>query len=435
MPTTAELATQLEALSARLSQSEQTNLNLSARLSQSEQTNLNLQKTNEVLINRIQLLEQRVDPQPNLADLISTIKDQQLIQEALLKEALHSNNLLSSHLLTPLDSTASLTKPPSTSDSHSNVLHSLIFPGPTIKSDHFKEIIEVFQQLKKLQQKTKNTSDRFIFDYFMHHAPDVFQSLLSKFRILYSDPTFQFKPPDSQFIGDAHLALFPHPTTNTLHQLLLAWRPDKEDSTQMPTFLISIRTLFRTLPEFFKNFAPQSIMDAIRSLLSPALQHAIDVQRGSVITNDDILPCLIRIQHQHPSSYRNPFQDSHTYPSMIDSYQSRRDPRTSSTPRDSQPPRDSSPRTSNTYTQPQHRPDPHARQNPSRVYNVTLADPLTRGMISICAYCDQPGHDHDVCVATCQNEDCLASAHIKNPHAHKDCPFLDYYDEEGYFDK
>ena len=98
------------------------------------------------------------------------------------------------------------------------------------------------------------------------------------------------------------ISLFSHPTTNTLHQLLLAWRPDKEDYAQMPTFLISIRTLFRTLPEFFKNFAPQSIMDAIRSLLSPALQHAIDVQRGSVITNDDILPCLIRIQHQHPSS-------------------------------------------------------------------------------------------------------------------------------------
>ncbi len=51
MPTTAELASQLEALSVRLSQS--------------EQTNLNLQKTNEALINRIQLLEQRVDPQPN----------------------------------------------------------------------------------------------------------------------------------------------------------------------------------------------------------------------------------------------------------------------------------------------------------------------------------------------------------------------------------
>ena len=98
MPTTAELATQLEALSASLSQS--------------EQTNLNLQKTNDVLINRIQLLEQRVDPQPNLADLISTIKEQQLIQEALLKEALHSNNLLSSHLLTPLDSTTSSPKPP-----------------------------------------------------------------------------------------------------------------------------------------------------------------------------------------------------------------------------------------------------------------------------------------------------------------------------------
>ena len=94
----------------------------------------------------------------------------------------------------------------------------------------------------------------------MHHVPDVFQSLLTKFRILYSDPTFQFKPPDSQFIGDTHLALFPHPTTNTLHQLLLAWRPDKEDYAQMPTFLISIRTLFRTLPEFFKNFTPLSIL-------------------------------------------------------------------------------------------------------------------------------------------------------------------------------
>jgi len=420
MPTTAELASQLEALSVRLSQS--------------EQTNLNLQKTNEALINRIQLLEQRVDPQPNLADLISTIKDQQLTQEALLKEALLSNNLLSSHLLTPLDSTASSTKPPSTSDSHSNVLHSLIFPGPTIKSDHFKEIIEVFQQLKKLQQKTKNTSDRFIFDYFMHHAPDVFQSLLSKFRILYSDPTFQFKPPDSQFIGDTHLALFPHPTTNTLHQLLLAWRPDKEDSTQMPTFLISIRTLFRTLPEFFKNFAPQSIMDAIRSLLSPALQHAIDVQRGSVITNDDILPCLIRIQHQHPPSYRNPFQDSHTYPSMYDPYQSRRDPRTSSTPRDSQPPRDSqSPRTSlpNQSTQTHHRSDQHASPSKqiSKAYNTALApyDTTIPG-IPFCEHCHQGGHDHEFCTATCTNEECLENPHIKNPHSHKDCPFLDYFD-------
>ena len=87
----------------------------------------------------------------------------------------------------------------------------------------------------------------------MHHAPDVFQSLLAKFRLLYSDPNFQFKPPDSQFIGDTHLALFPNPTTNTLHQLVLAWRSDKKDYEQMPKFLISIRTLFRTLPEFFKT--------------------------------------------------------------------------------------------------------------------------------------------------------------------------------------
>ena len=426
MPTTAELDQLIRAQAENIRAQAETIAALTARITSLEDA-------------------QRPSSTSSIESSLSALTALQTDQQAILKDVLLQSNtqhatlsaltsmLLSSHSSATDHSTS--TKPPSTSDSHSNVLHSLIFPGPTIKSDHFKEIIEVFQQLKKLQQKTKNTSDRFIFDYFMHHAPDVFQSLLSKFRILYSDPTFQFKPPDSQFIGDAHLALFPHPTTNTLHQLLLAWRPDKEDSTQMPTFLISIRTLFRTLPEFFKNFAPQSIMDAIRSLLSPALQHAIDVQRGSVITNDDILPCLIRIQHQHPSSYRNPFQDSHTYPSMIDSYQSRRDPRTSSTPRDSQPPRDSSPRTSNTSTQPQHRPDPHARQNPSRVYNVTLADPLTHGMISLCAYCDKPGHDHDVCVATCQNEDCLASAQIKNPHAHKDCPFIDYYDEEGYFDK
>ena len=77
----------------------------------------------------------------------------------------------------------------------------------------------------------------------------------------------------------------------------------------------------------------------------------------------------------------------------------------------------------------------HARQNPPRVYNVTLADPHTHGMISICAYCDQPGHDHEECAVTCKNEDCLASANIKNPHAHKDCPFLDYYDEEGNYEK
>ena len=163
MPTTAELATQLEALSARLSQSEQTNLNISARLSQSEQTNLNLQKTNEALINRIQLLEQRVDPQPNLADLISTIKDQQLTQEALLKEALLSNNLLSSHLLTPLESTASSTKPASL---ESNAIHSLIFPGPTIQSDSIRDIIDAFRKLKQIQQKSKNPSDSYIFDYF-----------------------------------------------------------------------------------------------------------------------------------------------------------------------------------------------------------------------------------------------------------------------------
>jgi len=234
---------------------------------------------------------------------------------------------------------------------------------------------------------------------------------------------------------DVYSALFPAPTTHSLHQLFSAWCPDTTDSSQMSTFLISIRTLFRTMPNFFQHFTPLSILDAIRFLLSPSLQAALDIQRGTVITHDDILPCLIRIQHHHPSSYRNPFQDSHTYPSMYDPYQSRRDPRTSSTPRDSQPQRDSPPRTSNTSTQPQHRPDPHARQNPPRVYNVTLADPHTHGMISICAYCDQPGHDHEECVATCKNEDCLASANIKNPHAHKDCPFLDYYDEEGYYEK
>ena len=164
----------------------------------------------------------------------------------------------------------------------------------------------------------------------MHHAPDVFQSLLAKYRLHYSDATFQFKPLDAQFIRDTHLALFPNPTIDTQHQLLSAWRADKTDSSQMSTFFISIRTLFRTMPDFF---TPLSILDAIRSLLSSTLQTATDIQRGTVITTDDILPCLIRIQSYNPlSPYRNPFQDSQTY---YDPYQSRRDPRNSSTPRDS----------------------------------------------------------------------------------------------------
>jgi len=431
MPTTAELATQLEALSARLSQSEQTNLNLSARLSQSEQTNLNLQKTNEVLINRIQLLEQRVDPQPNLADLISTIKDQQLTQEALLKEALLSNNLISSRLLTPLDSTASSTKPASM---ESNAFHSLIFPGPTIQSDSIRDIIDAFRKLKQIQQKSKNPSDSYIFDYFRLHAPDVFGSLLAKYRIHFSAPHFQFHSPDSDFMTDVYSALFPAPTTHSLHQLFSAWRPDTTDSSQMSTFLISIRTLFRTMPNFFQHFTPLSILDAIRFLLSPSLQAALDIQRGTVMTHDDILPCLIRIQHQHPSSYRNPFHDSHTYPSMYDPYQSRRDPRTSSTPRDSPPPRDSqSPRTSlpNQSTQTHHRSDQHASPSKqiSKAYNIALApyDTTIPG-IPFCEHCHQGGHDHEFCTATCTNEECLENPHIKNPHPHKDCPFLDYFE-------
>ena len=130
----------------------------------------------------------------------------------------------------------------------------------------------------------------------MHHAPDVFQSLLVKYRLNYSDATFQFKPPDAQFIRDTHLALFPNPTIGTLHQVLSAWCPDKDDPSQMPTFLISIRTLFWTLPDFFKGFTPQSILNVINSLLSPSLQTALDFHRDTVTIIDDILPCLIRIQ-------------------------------------------------------------------------------------------------------------------------------------------
>jgi len=421
MPTTAELATQLEALSVRLSQS--------------ELSNADLKKENTDLRSRLLKLESeysnRFTTHSTFESTLSTLAAIHTDQQVILKDVLVQTNTITALLTSATD----LPTSPKPASPESNAIHSLIFPGPTIQSDSIRDIIDAFRKLKQIQQKSKNPSDSYIFDYFRLHAPDVFGSLLAKYRIHFSAPHFQFHSPDSDFMTDVYSALFPAPTTHSLHQLFSAWRPDTTDSSQMSTFLISIRTLFRTMPNFFQHFTPLSILDAIRFLLSPSLQAALDIQRGTVMTHDDILPCLIRIQHQHPSSYRNPFHDSHTYPSMYDPYQSRRDPRTSSTPRDSQPQRDSPPRTSNTSTQPQHRPDPHARQNPPRVYNVTLADPHTHGMISICAYCDQPGHDHEECAVTCKNEDCLASANIKNPHAHKDCPFLDYYDEEGYFEK
>ena len=278
MPTTAELATQLEALSVRISQSELSNADLKKDNAELKKSNAELRLENTDLKSRLSKLESeysnRFTGPSTFESTLSTLAAIHTDQQVILKDVLIQTNTITALLTSPPDHSTS-PKPPSTSDSQSNVLHSLIFPGPTIKSDHFKEIIEVFQQLKKLQQKTKNTSDRFIFDYFMHHAPDVFQSLLSKFRILYSDPTFQFKPPDSQFIGDTHLALFPHPTTNTLHQLLLAWRPHKEDYAQMPTFLFAFCSAHYL--NFFKNFAPLSTLDTIRSVLSPALQTAIDV--------------------------------------------------------------------------------------------------------------------------------------------------------------
>ena len=430
MPTTAELAVQLEALSVRLSQSELSNTEL-------KKSNAELRLDNTDLRLRLSKLESeysnRFPDHSTFASTLSTLAAIHTDQQAILKDVLLQTNTITALLTSPPENLSS-TKPSSTSDSNSNAIHSLIFPGPTIQSDSIKDIIDAFRKLKQIQQKSKNPSDSYIFDYFRLHAPDVFGSLLAKYRIHFSAPHFQFHSPDSDFMTDVYSALFPAPTTHSLHQLFSAWRPDTTDSSQMSTFLISIRTLFRTMPNFFQHFTPLSILDAIRFLLSPSLQAALDIQRGTVMTHDDILPCLIRIQHQHPSSYRNPFHDSHTYPSMYDPYQSRRDSRTSSTPRDSPPPRDSqSSRTPlpNQSTQTHHRSDQHASPSKqiSKAYNIALApyDTTIPG-IPFCEHCHQGGHDHEFCTATCTNEECLENPHIKNPHSHKDCPFLDYFE-------
>ena len=95
----------------------------------------------------------------------------------------------------------------------------------------------------------------------------------------------------------------------------------------MPTFLISIRTLFRTLPHFFKGSTSQSILDVIHSLLSLSLQTAFDLQRGIITTTDGILLCLIRIQSStsfprgySPIGYRSLFSPEEFY--SADSYRS-----------------------------------------------------------------------------------------------------------------
>ena len=123
-----------------------------------------------------------------LESTLSTLAAIHTDQQVILQDVLVQTNTIPALLTSPPDHSTPL-KPLSTGP---NALHSLIFPGPTIQSDSIQDIIDTFRKLKLIQQKSKNSSDSYIFDYFRLHAPDVFGSLLAKYRIHFSAPHFQF---------------------------------------------------------------------------------------------------------------------------------------------------------------------------------------------------------------------------------------------------
>jgi len=168
-------------------------------------------ETIAALTARIQSLEdaQRPSSTSSLESTLSTLAAIHTDQQVILKDVLVQTNTITALLTSPPDH-STLTKPLSTEP---NALHSLIFPGPTIQSDSIKDIIDTFRKLKLIQQKSKNSSDSYIFDYFRLHAPDMFGCLLAKYRIHFSAPHFQFHSPDSDFMTDVYSALFPTPTT------------------------------------------------------------------------------------------------------------------------------------------------------------------------------------------------------------------------------
>ena len=167
-------------------------------------------ETIAALTARIQLLEdtQRHPSTTSIESSLSALTAIQTDQQAILKDVLIQSNTqhatlsaLTSMILSKSPHPHADPSPPlKPLSAESNALHSLIFPGPPIQSDSIKDIIDAFRQLKQIQQKSTNSSDNYIFDYFGLHAPVVFGSLLAKYRIHFSSPHFQFHSPEPTFL-------------------------------------------------------------------------------------------------------------------------------------------------------------------------------------------------------------------------------------------